>query len=315
MHPSILTRLHTRWIWPGLCLFFLVLPFLTRYHSIASEMLIFAIFAMGYDIVFGYTGLPSFGHAIFFGTGAYTTGLLLIKVQVPLFPALLGGCFVGLVVALVVGFLAIRTKGVYFVMVTIAFCQSIFLIGAKWTGLTGGENGLHGVPRPSLGPLRLESETHFYYFVLFLFLISLFMALRVVNSPFGRVILSIHNNEARAKSIGFNTDRFKLISFVISAFFPSLAGGLYALHLNFVPIETLSLEVSGDVMLMTLIGGIGTLYGPIFGAMLLTYLKNVLSSLTEQWNLIIGILFVVSILTCRRGILRELKERIFRPGG
>jgi branched-chain amino acid transport system permease protein len=151
--------------------------------------------------------------------------------------------------------------------------------------------------------------------VLFLFLISLLMALRVVHSPFGRVILSIHNNEARAKSIGFNTDRFKLISFLISAFFPSLAGGLYALHLNFVPIETLSLEVSGDVMLMTLVGGIGTLYGPIFGAMLLTYLKNVLSALTEQWNLIIGILFVVSILTCRRGILRELKERIFRPSG
>jgi branched-chain amino acid transport system permease protein len=278
-------------------------------------MLIFAIFAMGYDIVFGYTGLPSFGHAIFFGTGAYTTGLLLIKVQAPLFAALLGGCFVGLVAALVVGFLAIRTKGVYFVMVTIAFCQSVFLIGAKWTGLTGGENGLHGVPRPSIGPFRLESEIHFYYFVLFLFLISLLIALRVVRSPFGRVILSIHNNEARAKSIGFNTDRFKLISFLISAFFPSLAGGLYALHLNFVPIETLSLEVSGDVMLMTLVGGIGTLYGPIFGAMLLTYLKNVLSAVTEQWNLIIGILFVVSILTCRRGILRELKERIFRSGG
>jgi branched-chain amino acid transport system permease protein len=298
-------------------LLFLALPFLTRHYSVASEMLIFAIFAMGYDILFGYTGLPSFGHAIFFGTGAYTLALLLIKWKVPLVVAFLGGCFAGTLAALIVGVLAIRRKGVYFVMITIALCQLCFLIGAKWTSLTGGENGLHGVPRPTLGPIHLASEIHFYYFVLFVFVVSILLAVRVVRSPFGRVIRSIQSNEERAKSIGFNTNRFKLLAFLISAFFPSLAGGLYALHLNFVPIETLSLDISGDVVLMGLIGGIGTLYGPVFGAMLLVYLKNSLSGITEQWNLIIGILFVVSILTFRRGILRELKEKTFpaRPDG
>ena len=277
-------------------------------------MLIFAIFALGYDILFGYTGLPSFGHAIFFGIGAYGLGLLLIKFNTPLILGLLGGCFLSLLAALIVGRLSIRRKGVYFAMVTLAFCQLVYFIAFKWTSLTGAENGLHGVPRPPLGPIRLESEIHFYYFVLCVFIISLLIALRIVRSPFGRVLRSINNNEDRAKSIGFQTSRFKLMSFLISAFFASLAGGLYALHLNFVPIETLSLIMSGDVVLMCLLGGIGTLFGPVFGAMLLVYLKNILSNWTEQWNLIIGILFIFCVLNFRRGIIGELKEKFFPKG-
>lgn len=311
-HPSTLTK--SRWSWVFFSILLLFLPFLTPHHSIASEMLIFALFALGFDILFGYTGLPSFGHAIFFGIGAYTLGLLLIKFKTPLVLGLLGGCFLSLLGALVVGQLSIRRKGVYFAMVTLAFCQLVYFIAFKWTSLTGAENGLHGVPRPSLGPIRLESEIHFYYFVLCLFVISLFMALRIVHSPFGRVLQSIRNNEDRAKSIGFNTAHFKLMAFLISAFFAALAGGLYALHLNFVPIDTLSLIMSGDVFLMCLIGGIGTLFGPILGAMLLVYLKNILSNVTEQWNLIIGILFIFCVLTFRRGIVGELKERFFSKG-
>jgi branched-chain amino acid transport system permease protein len=308
---GILSFIRNRWVVFLLIPLFISLPFLTPHHSLASEMLIFAIFAMGYDILFGYTGLLSFGHAIFFGAGAYTSGLILIKLQAPLFVGLLGGIFVSLMIALIIGFLSVRIKGIYFVMVTLAFCQMFYFIALKWSGLTGGDNGLHGVPRPSIGPIHLDSEIRLYYLVLMLFVLCLLLALRIVRSPFGRALQSLKSNEDRAKSIGFNTNHFKLISFLISAFFGALAGGLYALHLNFVPLETLNIMTSGDVVIMSIIGGIGTLYGPIFGAMLLVYLKNLLSAWTEQWNFIMGILFITSVLTLRRGILVEVKQRLF----
>lgn len=291
--------------------FFIFLPFLTPHHSLASEMLIFAIFAMGFDILFGYTGLLSFGHAIFFGVGAYTCGLILIHFQAPLIVGLSGGILLSLIIALGVGFLSVRNKGIYFVMVTLAFCQMFYFIALKWTNLTGGDNGLHGVPRPSIGPIHFDSELRIYYLILFFFILSLMFALRIVQSPFGSVLYSLKNNEDRAKSIGFHTDRFKLYSFVISSCFGALAGGLYALHLNFVPLETIAIMTSGDVVVMSIIGGIGTLYGPIFGAMLLVYLKNIISGYTEQWNLIMGFLFIISVLTLRRGILIELKDKLF----
>lgn len=304
--------IRSRWYLGGLIPLFLFLPFLTPHYSLASEMLIFAVFAMGYDILLGYTGLLSFGHAIFFGAGAYSSGLILIKLQAPLWVGLLGGVSATLAIAFVVGFLSIRVKGIYFVMVTLAFCQMFYFIAFKWAGLTGGDNGLHGVPRPPIFGIHLDSEIRLYYFILILFAACLLLALRVVHSPFGKALQSLKSNEDRAKSIGFNTARFKLLSFLISAFFGGLAGGLYALHLNFVPLETLNIMTSGDVVIMSIIGGIGTLYGPIFGAMLLVYLKNLMSAWTEQWNLIMGILFITSVLTLRRGILVEVKQRFFR---
>jgi branched-chain amino acid transport system permease protein len=274
-------------------------------------MLIFAIFALGYDIVFGYTGLLSFGHAMFFGVGAYGTALVLVKWIPSLFVAFLTGIVASLIIALIVGVLSIKRRGIYFVMITLAFCQMLYFIAFKWTALTGGDSGFHGVPRPHIGPINLDIETVFYYFILFVFLLSVIAAFRIVNSPFGMVLRSLKDNEDRAKSIGYNTDRFKIISFMISACFASLAGGLYAIHLNFVPLETLSIFMSGDVLIMTLVGGLGTLYGPIFGAMLIVYLKNILSNLLVNWNLIIGLIFIFSVLTFRRGLLPVLKEHLW----
>lgn len=196
-------------------------------------------------------------------------------------------------------------------MVTLAFCQMLYFIAFKWTSLTGGDNGLHGVPRPLIGPFDLNSELLFYYFVFSIFGLSVLVAFRIVNSPFGRVLQSLRENEDRAKSIGYNTNNFKVISFMTSAFFSSLAGGLYAVHLNFVPLDTLSIFTSGDVVIMALVGGIGTLYGPIFGAMLIVYLKNLLSGWMENWNLIMGLLFISSVLAFRKGILPVLKERLW----
>ena len=305
-----------RWFFFGLgAALFLLLPFLTPYHSLATEMLIFAIFAVGYDILFGYTGLLSFGHAMFFGIGAYGTGLVLIRVSSSLFLALGIAIAISLLVSSVIAFLSIRKRGIYFVMITLGFCQMLYFIAFKWTGLTGGDNGLHGVPRTSFGPINLDSEITLYFFILTFFFFSVLLAFRIVNSPFGRVLSALKENEDRARSVGYNTTRFKTIAFMISAFFASLAGGLYAVHSNFVPLDTLSINTSGDVVIMTLLGGIGTLYGPILGAMLIVYLKNLLSNWVGNWNLILGAIFIVSVLTVRQGIFpvlfSKLKEKLW----
>jgi branched-chain amino acid transport system permease protein len=290
--------------------FLIVLPFLTPTYSLATEMLIFAIFALGFDILFGYTGLLSFGHAIFFGLGAYATGIVLVRVIPSLFVALAVGIALSLVISYVVAFLSIQKRGIYFVMITLAFCQMFYFIGFKWTSLTGGDNGLHGVPRTSFGPVDLNSEITLYFYVLILFLLSVFIAYRIVNSPFGRVLKALKDNEDRARSVGYDTTTFKTAAFVISALFGSLAGGLYAVHSNFVPIDTLSINTSGDVVIMALLGGIGTLYGPVLGAMLVVYLKNLLSNWLGNWHLVLGGIFILSVLTVRQGIFPVLFGKV-----
>ena len=305
-----------KWLlFAAVAVFLVVLPFLTPTHSLATEMLIFAIFALGFDIVFGYTGLLSFGHAIFFGIGAYATGIVLVRVIPSLFVALVVGTALSVVISYAVAFLSIQKRGIYFVMITLAFCQMFYFIGFKWTSLTGGDNGLHGVPRTSFGPVDLNSEITLYFFVLLLFLLSVLLAYRIVNSPFGKVLKALKDNEDRARSVGYNTTTFKTAAFMISAFFASLAGGLYALHSNFVPVDTLSINTSGDVVIMALLGGIGTLYGPVMGAMLVVYLKNLLSNWVGNWHLILGGIFIVSVLTVREGIFPvlfgKIKERLW----
>ena len=303
---------YTFWIIILAILFFLCLPFITPYKGLASQMLVFAIFAMGYDIAFGYTGLLSFGHAAFFGLGAYSTGLSLIHLSIPAPLAILIGVIISSMIAFPIGYLSIRRRGIYFAMVTLAFAQMLYFIAFKWRSLTGGDDGLHGVPRPPIGPINLSSEVALYYFILFFFILSVILGIRIINSPFGKTLECLRENEQRARSIGYNPTRFKLISFVISAFFAGLAGGLYALLQNFVPLFSLSLDTSGDIVLMTLIGGMGTLYGPIMGAMALIFLKDLLSTYTNIWPLFLGLLFVVSVMTFRKGVFKELKERLLK---
>jgi branched-chain amino acid transport system permease protein len=293
-------------------LFFLFLPFMTPYKALASQMLVFAIFAIGYDIAFGYTGLLSFGHAAFFGLGAYGTGLSLIHLSIAAPLAILVGIILSLMFAFPIGFLSIRRRGIYFAMVTLAFAQMIYFIAFKWRSLTGGDDGLQGVPRPPLGPIHLGSELVLYYFILFFFILSVILGIRIINSPFGKTLECLRENEERARSIGYNPIQYKLVSFVISAFFAGLAGGLYTLLQNFVPLFTLGLDTSGDIVLMTLIGGMGTLYGPIMGAMGLVLLKDLLGTYTNIWPLFLGLLFVVSVMTFRKGVFKELRERLLK---
>jgi branched-chain amino acid transport system permease protein len=312
MNSMKTNRPYPYWVLILAGLFLLLLPFITSFKALASQMLIFAIIAIGYDIVFGYTGLLSLGHAAFFGLGAYGTGLSLIHLSVPVPVALLIGIVLSLLIAFPMGYLAIRRRGIYFAMTTMAFAQMIYFIAFKWRSLTGGDDGLHGVPRPHLGPINLSSELSLYYFILFFFILSLVLGIRIIRSPFGKTLECLRENEDRARSIGFSPARFKLMSFAISAFFTSLAGGLYALLQNFVPLFALSLDTSGDIVLMILIGGKGTLYGPIMAAMALIFLKNLLSSSTNIWPLFLGLLFVLSVMIFREGVFKELKEKLFK---
>jgi len=285
-------------------------PYLAPYTALASEILIFALFAMAYDLVLGYAGMLSFGHAAFFGIGAYTTGIVLIRVYPSVLLALLAGVIISSLGALCVGFLSIRRRGIYFTMLTLAFAQMFYFMAFKWTSLTGGDDGLQGVPRPSLGPLDLSSEIVLYYFILFVVLLSMAVGIRVINSPFGKTLQALRENKDRAMSIGYNVNRFRLIVFIISGCFSGLAGGLYALLLNFVPLSSLYWTTSGEVVVMTIVGGMGTLVGPVLGAVAIILLRDWLSNYTESWSLVMGLLFMASVLGFRGGLISIIKERL-----
>lgn len=300
----------SRYIISILIALFILLPFLTPYTALASEMLIFALFAMAYDIVLGYSGMLSFGHAAFFGLGAYGTGIMLVHVKAPLFVAILVGVILSFIAAWPMGYLSIRRRGIYFAMVTLAFAQMFYFIAFKWTTLTGGDDGLQRIPRPPVGPIMLESELALYYFILIFVSASMLVGLRIVNSPFGKALQAMRENENRARSIGFNILRFKLFAFVISAFFSGLAGSFYALLLNYVPLGSMHWANSGEVVMMTIVGGMGTLFGPMLGAIAVVLVRDIIGSYTESWNLIMGVLFMIAVLSFRRGILGFLKERL-----
>jgi branched-chain amino acid transport system permease protein len=297
----------------------LIYPFVVRsyYLSLAIEVLIFAIFAMSLDLLLGYTGLASFGHAAFFGTGAYIlayttsrnelawglTDNLLISL-----PLVLTGTAL---LALVIGFLALRTKGIYFLMVTLAFAQMLFSIAIHASEVTGGSDGLAGVPRPTLGlgPVYYTFATResYYFLVLILFLGLWWFLQRLVNSPFGWTLRGIRENEARMQALGYHTFYFKMAAFVLAGLFAGLAGVLLAHFLGIASAENLYWTTSGEVMIMLIIGGAGTLTGPMLGAALERLLPNLASSYTDRWQTILGLVFILFVLVAPQGILGLLK--------
>jgi len=228
--------------------------------------------------------------------------------SVPL--ALLGGVIASSVAGFIIGFLSIRRRGIYFTMVTLAFAQMFYFIAFKWTGLTGGDDGLQRVPRPSLGPLDLKSQIVFYYFLLFSVVLCAIVLFRIVNSPFGKTLQAQRENRNRAMSIGYDVDKFKLRAFILSAFFSGLAGGFYALLLNFVPLNSLHWTNSGEVVVMTITGGMGTLFGPVLGAVSIILLRDIISNFTESWTFIMGLLFMAAVLGFRSGIIGILRNKL-----
>jgi len=297
----------------------LLLPhFLSTYYlGLVIQMMIFALFAMSLDLLIGYTGMASLGHAAYFGVAAYATGLVALKLGWSVWLALPAGLLVAALTATLFGFLALRTRGSYFLMITLALSQVVWGIAFGWRSLTGGDDGLPEVPRPNLGlPWPLTDETPFYYFVLFCIGVGTFLLIRIVSSPFGFALRGIRESETRMLSLGYNVWRYKLAVFVLAATFAGLAGCLYVYYNRFVSPDYLQVVRSAEVLLMVILGGAGTLIGPAIGAALIVLLDNVVSTYTERWLLVLGVIYVVVALFAPRGVvgfLRELRGKKAAP--
>ncbi|RPH70795.1 MAG: branched-chain amino acid ABC transporter permease [Myxococcaceae bacterium] len=285
----------------------LIVP-LGGYHALLSEMVIFAVFAIGFNLLLGYTGILSFGHAAYFGLAGYTMGLLLIHSDLPLWAAMLAGVLAAGVAAVIIGLLIIRKAGIYFAMLTIAFGQMFFFVAMRWKSVTGGEDGLSDIPRKTLFGLDLSSPVRFYYFTAVVCLAAAVVAWRVIHSSFGDVLRAIRENEARCAAIGYDVRRYKLASFVIAALFAAVSGTLYVLLLRYAFPQTMDWIRSGNVVVMSLVGGLGTFSGPIVGATLVTFLNNYISFHTRYWQLVMGVVFVVFVMFFPRGIAGYVLE-------
>jgi branched-chain amino acid transport system permease protein len=288
----------------------LAAPLLGLYPVFLMKLLCFAMFACAFNLLLGYTNMLSFGHAAYFGASAYVTGWLVTVHGWGTIEAILAGVAVAMLLGLVIGAIAVRRRGIYFAMITLALSQLVFFICLQ-ARFTGGENGLQGIPRGSLaGVIGLGGDRTMYYFVLAVFALVFILIRRIVHSPFGQVLKAIRANEPRAVSLGYKADRYKLIAFVLSASLSGLAGSLKALVLGFVTLSDVSQGTSGEVILMTLLGGSGTFLGPLVGAILVVTLQEYLSDLVGAWvSVIIGAIFVVCVMTFRRGFVGEIERR------
>jgi branched-chain amino acid transport system permease protein len=282
-------------------------PFLGIYPLFIAQALCFAIFAIAFNLLLGYTGLLSFGHAAFFGGAAYVTAWLVHAQHWTPELALLAGVLAAAAMGLVVGLIAIRRQGIYFAMITLALAQMLFFFFLQ-APFTGGEDGIQGIARGKLfGVLSLEGDLALYFFVLVIFVAVFLFALRVVHSPYGQVLKAIRENEPRAVSLGYNVDRYKLLAFVLSAALAGLGGALKTLVLHLATLQDVRWEQSGEVILMTLLGGLGTFAGPVVGAFLVVGLQNYLSDRAGSWTgVIIGVIFVLCVVAFRKGIVGEL---------
>ena len=283
------------------------------YSALALRILLWALFAVSVDLLLGYGGMLSFGHAAFWGSGGYAAALLAKTFDLPFPIAALGAVLVAMALAAPIGFLAIRRRGIYFAMVTLAFAQMLFYVVNEWRDLTGGENGLQGVPKILPG-LSVSRTIDFYYAALPLVLLGFFAAYRIVHSPYGHVLVSIRDNEARAQALGYATQRYKLIAFVLSAGIAGLAGGLFAIGNSFASLELLHWTTSGSVVLMTVLGGMGTLWGGGIGAFIVLMLEDSLSSVTEAPGVVTGTILIAIVLAFRRGLLPAFTAAAGRAG-
>jgi branched-chain amino acid transport system permease protein len=275
--------------------------------DLGTRILILGLFGIGVDLIFGYTGLLSFGQAAFYGTGGFVTAHLLIAHQVT---SSLGALAIGTLVAAafgaLIGSLALRQVGIYFAMLTLAFGQLFyFLENSPLRAYTGSENGLPGVPKPSVGALDFSSSLGTYIFVAIIYFAGFFVARRIVRSPFGAVLRAILENPERALAVGHNVARYKLVAFTLAAAYGGLAGGLLGMFQGYMPPEAFSIDQSGEIIIMTVIGGPGTLIGPLVGAGVWTLLRQALQNvdaIAGVWKLILGLIFIVLITGFRRGL-------------
>jgi branched-chain amino acid transport system permease protein len=280
--------------------------------NLVIEVLIFAIFAMSLDLLLGYTGLISFGHAAFFGVGAYAAVVLATQLGFGIWPALAAGVVLTAAVAAVIGYCCVQLSGVTFFMLTLAFSQLLFAVSLKWRSVTGGTDGTGGLGRPSILGWSFGDPTSFYYLILAFFVVSYVVLRRLIASPLGHVFIGIRENEPRMQAIGYRTRRFKLLAFVIAGAFGGLSGGLYAMFNGFISPESLYWTASGEVLIMVILGGAGTLTGPAIGAAIFLLMKNFVSTRTDHWMLIIGIVFICCVMFFRQGVYGTARSLYLR---
>jgi branched-chain amino acid transport system permease protein len=284
-------------------------PAMSAYQlDLLTQMLIYAIFAMSLDILLGYAGLPSLGHAAYFGLAAYATAIISLRLSVPFVLAAPAGITVSVAAAALFNLLALRTSRGYYLMITLALSQLLWSLAVSWTELTGGDNGLPGVERPS----AITSAAGFFYLTLLVFVVSTFALSVLVRSPVGYALKGVRENEGRMLALGYDVWKYKYFASLVAALFAAVAGELF-LYLNgFVSPSALSVTASAQVLMMVLVGAAGTLFGPILGAVVFVLLQYVVSSYTQRWLFVIGFIYVIIALYAPQGALAFLVERLRR---
>ena len=285
----------------------IIAPVAGLYPVFGMKLLCFALFACAFNLLLGFTGLLSFGHAAFFGSAAYVAGWFIKALGWTPELGMLAGAVCGGLLGLVFGLVAIRRQGIYFAMITLALAQMVFFICLQ-APFTGGEDGLQGVPRGSLfGVLSLAEDLTLYYVVLAITVACFLGIMRIVTSPFGQVLKMIRENEPRAISLGYEVDKYKLLAFVLSASLAGLAGSMKTVVMGFATLSDVHWSMSGEVILMSLLGGVGTFFGPVLGSGIVIVLQNLLADKAGEWvTVIIGVIFVLCVLAFRKGVVGEI---------
>lgn len=297
-------------------LFFIypIIPFIGKFRTLGAELLIWSIFALSFNLVLGYTGLPSFGHGAFYGVGTYAAALTIMHfyskgVIIPLIiAAFFGGLF-----TFFYGYLIKKKRGIYFALLTVAFSQILYVIAFRWDEVTGGETGITSLKIGTFLGIELKNPLYLYYFIFFVFVISLIIIRKIANSPVGQILRALKQDEKRAQYLGFNTEKYVWYIFTVSGIFAGLAGGLYCILYSSAFADTLHWVKSGDVVMATLLGGgLVNFYGPIVGSVIFIIAREFLSAFWDNWMLLYGFSFVIIILfipTGLLGILEKIKER------
>ena len=305
--------LRHQWVAAGLMVaFFAIAPYFV-YPVFLMKVMCFALFACAFNLLLGFGGLLSFGHAMFFGTSGYAAAHAAKVWGLTPELSVLFATLCATVLAWVVGLLAIRRQGIYFAMITLALSQMVFFVYLQ-TPFTGGEDGIQGVPHGHLfGLIDLNNEAAMYVFVMAIFLLGFGLVWRIVHSPFGQVLKAIRENEQRALSLGYDTDRFKLIAFILSGTVACMAGGTKALVFQLASLTDVHWTMSGEVVLMTLVGGLGTLFGPVIGAAVIVTMQNYLAQLGSWVTVVQGLVFVVCVMLFRKGVIGEIANLLKKP--
>jgi branched-chain amino acid transport system permease protein len=311
---NVIQKKITGSLWPVLVLgvVFAVLPFVLPYTALATEIMLFSLAAVAFDLCVGYSGVMMFCQASFFGTGVYVTALSTIHLTNNIFLAIFIGVAASTVLALLIGFMISTRSGSYSVLLSLAFNELIYFIAYQWSSVTGGDDGLTGVHRPNINlgsfEIDLQSANSYYYFALIFFILSFWIIRRITHSPLGKVLQSIRENETRAQAIGYNIHLYKTLAVMIGGMFMGLAGSLYSMYIQFAHIHNVHFETSGNIVMMVLVGGMGTLFGPVVGAFMIVTASDLASSIWDRWMLVMGVLFIFFVLFARGGIWSLLEK-------